>query len=89
MRAGGRDDGISTLRSHQYNLVDEGVTEEIKRQTFSEDCFTPHLHKVLTRGLLDQFVRDSPVGLLTSTRSGDVVVPQTTVSLLYLPLSVT
>jgi hypothetical protein len=39
MRAGGRDDGISTLRSHQYSLVDEGVTEEIKRQTFSKRCF--------------------------------------------------
>jgi hypothetical protein len=54
MRAGGRDDGISTLRSHQYSLADEGVTEEIKRQTFSNHCFTPHRNKVLMRGLLDQ-----------------------------------
>jgi hypothetical protein len=46
MRAGGRDDGISTLHSHQYSLVDEGVTEEIKRQTFSKDCFVPHRNKV-------------------------------------------
>ena len=69
MRAGGRDDGISTLRSHQYSLADEGVTEEIKRQTFSKLCF-----EVLKRGLLDQSVRDSPVGLLACTWSGDVVV---------------
>ncbi len=27
--------GISTLYSHQYGLADEGVTKEIKRQTFS------------------------------------------------------
>ncbi len=27
MCAGGRDDGISTLCSHQYSLADEGVTE--------------------------------------------------------------
>ncbi len=26
MRTGGRDDGIRTLHSHQYILVDEGVT---------------------------------------------------------------
>ncbi len=45
MSAGGRDDGISTLHSHQYSLVDEGVTEEIKRQTFSKHCFTPLHHK--------------------------------------------
>ena len=74
MRAGGRDDGISTLRSHQYSLADEGVTEEIKRQTFSQHCFAPRRNKVLMRGLLDQYVRDSPVGLLACTCSGDVVV---------------
>ncbi len=49
MRAGGRDDGISTLRSHQYSLPDEGVTEEIKRQTFSQHCFAPRRNKVLMR----------------------------------------
>ena len=49
-----RDDGISTLRSHQYSLADEGVTEEIKRQTFAKHCFAPCRHKVLMRGLLDQ-----------------------------------
>jgi hypothetical protein len=49
MRPGERDDGISTLRSHQYDLADEGVTEEIKRQTFSKHYFTPHRHKVLMR----------------------------------------
>ena len=64
MRAGGRDDGMSTLRSHQYSLADEGVTEEIKRQTFSQHCFAPSRNKVLMRGLLHQSVRDSPVGLL-------------------------
>jgi hypothetical protein len=74
MRAGGRDDGISTLRSHQYSLADEGVTEEIKRQTFSKRCFAPRRNNVLMRGLLDQYVRDSPVGLLACTWSGDVVV---------------
>ena len=26
-------------------------------------CFTPHRHEVLTRGFLDQSVRDCPVGL--------------------------
>ena len=31
MRTGERDDAISTLRSHQYILADEGVSEEIKR----------------------------------------------------------
>jgi hypothetical protein len=36
MRDGGRDDGIYILRSHQYSLSDESVTEEIKRQTFSK-----------------------------------------------------
>ena len=74
MRAGERDDGISTLRSHQYSLADEGVTEEIKRQTFAKHCFAQRRHKVLMSGLLDQSVRDSPVGLLACTRSGDVVV---------------
>ena len=67
MRAGGRDDGISTLRSRQYSLADEGVTEKIKRQTFSKHCFAPRRNKVLMRGLLDQSVRDSPVGLLACT----------------------
>jgi hypothetical protein len=56
---GGRDDGINILCSHQYNHADEGVTEEIKRQTFSKHCFVPHRNKVLMRGLLDQSVRDS------------------------------
>ena len=74
MRPGDRDDGISTLRSHQYDLADEGVTEEIKRQTFSKHYFTPLRRKVLMRGILDQFVRDSPVGLFVCTRRGDVVV---------------
>ncbi len=74
MRAGGRDDGISTLHSHQYSLTDEGVTEEIKRQTFSKHCFAPHHNKVLMTGLLDQSVRDSPVGPVGCTWSGDVVV---------------
>ncbi len=76
MRAGGRDDGINTLRSHQYNHVDEGVTEEIKRQTFSQHCFAPHRNKVLMRGLLDQSVRDSPVGLLS-----DLLAPGSVMSL--------
>ncbi len=74
MCTGGRDDGMSILYSHQYSLVDKGVTEEIKRQTFSKHFFVPHRHKVLMRGLLDQFVRDSPVGLLVYIRNGDVVV---------------
>ena len=74
MRAGGRDDGISTLRSHQYSLTDEWVTEEVKGQTFPKHCFAPRRNKVLMRGLLDQSVRDSPVGLLACTWSGDVVV---------------
>ena len=56
------------------SLPDEGVTEEIKRQTFSKHFFAPRRHKVLMRGILDQPVRDSPVGLLACTRSGDVVV---------------
>ncbi len=60
--------------SHQYVLVDEGVTEEIKRQTFSKHYFSPHRHKVLMRALFDQFVRDSTVGLIACTRRGDVVV---------------
>ncbi len=64
MRVGGRDDGISILRSHQYSLADEGVTEEIKHHTFSKHCFAPRRNKVLMRGILDQSVRDSPVGLL-------------------------
>jgi hypothetical protein len=34
--SGESDDGIITLHSHQYNLTDEGVTEEIKRQTFTK-----------------------------------------------------
>ena len=72
MRAGGCDDGISTLHSHQYSLTDEGVTEEIKRQTFSKHCFVPLHNKVLMRGLLDQQVRHCVVGLLAYTRSGDV-----------------
>jgi hypothetical protein len=37
-------------------------------------CFAPHRHKVLMKGILDQFVRDSPVGLFVCTRRGDVVV---------------
>ena len=36
MRTEGRDDGISSLHSHQDSLADEGVTEEIKRQTFAK-----------------------------------------------------
>ena len=36
LRARERDDGISTLHSHQYSLADHGVTEEIKRQTFAK-----------------------------------------------------
>ncbi len=74
MRPGERDDGICALHSHQYSLADEWVTEEIKGQTFDKHCFAPRRHTVLMRGLLDQFVRDSPVGLLPCTRSGDVVV---------------
>ena len=62
------------VRSHQYSLADEGVTEEIKRQTFSKHCFATRHNKVLMTGLLDQSVRDSPVGLLACTWSGDVVV---------------
>ncbi len=74
MCAGGRDDGISTLHSHQYRLADEGVTEEINCQTFSKHCFAPHHNKVLMRGLLDQQVRHCAVGLLACTRNGDVGV---------------
>ena len=44
LSVGERDDGINTLYSHQYNLADEGVTEEIKRQTFVKHCFAPHHH---------------------------------------------
>ena len=58
------DDGIITLHSHQYNLADEGVTAEIKRQTFDKLCFAPRRHKVLMRGLLEQSVRDCLVCLL-------------------------
>jgi hypothetical protein len=54
MRAGERDDEISTLCSQQYSLADEGVTKEIKRQTFAKHCFVPHRHKVLMSELLDQ-----------------------------------
>jgi hypothetical protein len=74
MCAGERYDGISTLHSHQYSLADEGVTEEMKRQTFVMHFFTPRRHKVLMRGILDQQVRHCAVGLLACTRSGDVGV---------------
>ena len=47
LRTGERDDGISTRRSHQYNLANVGVTEEIKRQTFSKYYFASLRHKVL------------------------------------------
>ncbi len=60
--------------SYYSRLPDEGVTEEIKRQTCSKHCFAPHRHKVLMRGILDQFVSYSPIGLLPWTRNGDVVV---------------
>ncbi len=58
LRAGELHNGIRTLRSHHYILPDEGFTEEIKRQTFSNHWYVPHRHKVLKRGLLDQSVRD-------------------------------
>ena len=38
MRAGGRDDGISTLHSHQYNLADEGVTYLFSRALRGGKC---------------------------------------------------
>ena len=58
------------MQSPVYSLADEGVTEEIKRQTFVKHCFAPHHHKVLMRGILDQYVRHCTVGLLPCTRSG-------------------
>ena len=64
----------STHYTVTSSVVDDSVTEEIKRKTFSKHCFVPHRHKVLMRGILDQFVRDSPVGLLPHTPRGDVVV---------------
>jgi hypothetical protein len=64
--------------SHQYNLPDKRVAEEIKGQTFSKHSFVPrnvsHIDKLLYSRSLHQSVRESVVDLLRCTGVGDVTV---------------
>ena len=65
------DNGIGTLYSHQYSLVDKRVTEEIKGQTFSDHYF---IHLLINSSTVGLFINLSTRVLLRCTGAGDVTV---------------